>query len=211
VLPGDSSPPKSGCSVRVVPMKLMKLADFGSTGAALMSVFHQLSEGNTGSGAAIGALTAPKLQRRIPERLALLGAPWISCLLIAGLAVLPNAIGLGLVMALAIMQAPLGNVIAVGYRYALVPDRLLARVTSVSRLISFGTIPVASGIAGLVVAHLGPARAFVVTAGALGVGALLAMAMPTIRRAPSIQALSVPDDEHTESADAPSAEASQAR
>ena len=32
------------------PMKLMKLALFGSTGAALMSTFHQLSGGNSGSG-----------------------------------------------------------------------------------------------------------------------------------------------------------------
>ena len=31
-------------------MKLMKAAEFGSTGAALMSRFHQLSDGNSGDG-----------------------------------------------------------------------------------------------------------------------------------------------------------------
>ena len=36
-------------------MKAMKFAEFASTGAVLMSVFHQLSAGKTGSGGAIGA------------------------------------------------------------------------------------------------------------------------------------------------------------
>src|SRR5205823_4093643 len=51
-LPGDASPPKSGCNRRVPPllMNAMKLAEFGSTGAAEMFVFHQLSAGKTGSG-----------------------------------------------------------------------------------------------------------------------------------------------------------------
>src|SRR5436190_17190209 len=50
--PGDASPPKSGCNRRVPPllMNAMKLAEFGSTGAAEMFVFHQLSAGKTGSG-----------------------------------------------------------------------------------------------------------------------------------------------------------------
>ena len=36
-------------------MNAMKFAELGSTGAALMSVFHQWFAGNTGSGGAIGA------------------------------------------------------------------------------------------------------------------------------------------------------------
>jgi hypothetical protein len=35
-------------------MKLMKLAEFVSTGALLMSVFHQLLAGKSGSGTGIG-------------------------------------------------------------------------------------------------------------------------------------------------------------
>src|ERR1700680_3425957 len=47
---GSTSPPKSGCMPREEPIQLMKLALLGSTGALLMSVFHQLSRGNSGSG-----------------------------------------------------------------------------------------------------------------------------------------------------------------
>src|SRR6185503_4545962 len=49
-LPGDASPPKSGCSLRVPPLltNAMKLDDAGSTGAVEMSTCHQLSAGNTG-------------------------------------------------------------------------------------------------------------------------------------------------------------------
>src|SRR4051794_32294797 len=46
--PGLTSPPKSGWSPRVEPMKLMKLALFESSGAVLTSTFHQLSGGKRG-------------------------------------------------------------------------------------------------------------------------------------------------------------------
>jgi hypothetical protein len=50
-LPGDLAA-EVRCSRRVPPllMKVMNEAEFGSTGAALTSVFHQLSAGNSGSG-----------------------------------------------------------------------------------------------------------------------------------------------------------------
>src|SRR5262245_43640833 len=38
--------PKSGWRVTVGPMKLMMFAEFGSTGAVEMSVFHRLEAGN---------------------------------------------------------------------------------------------------------------------------------------------------------------------
>src|SRR5581483_1067781 len=52
-LPGDASPPKSGCSARVVPMNEMYADDCGSTGAVVTSTFHQLSAGKIGSGPGI--------------------------------------------------------------------------------------------------------------------------------------------------------------
>jgi hypothetical protein len=52
-LPGPHSCPKSGWSWSP-PMKLMKAAEWGSSGAALMSRFHQLSGGNSGSGVGSG-------------------------------------------------------------------------------------------------------------------------------------------------------------
>ena len=44
--PAYSPEPKSGCSPTPVPMKPISDAEFGSTGADEMSVFHRLSEGN---------------------------------------------------------------------------------------------------------------------------------------------------------------------
>src|SRR6185436_552775 len=54
VLPGDTSPPKSGCSDRPEPIYVMKPADAESTGAAEISRFHQLSLGNSGNGPGSG-------------------------------------------------------------------------------------------------------------------------------------------------------------
>src|SRR5882757_7970724 len=48
MLPVETSPPKSGCIRRVVPMNEMYADDAGSTGADEMSRFHQLPEGNRG-------------------------------------------------------------------------------------------------------------------------------------------------------------------
>src|SRR5688572_20307764 len=53
-LPGDASPPKSGCALRPVPMNEMKLFELGSMGAVEMSRFHQLLRGNSGSGPGSG-------------------------------------------------------------------------------------------------------------------------------------------------------------
>ena len=49
-LPGETSPPKSGWSGRVTPMKLMKFAELGSRGALEMSRFHQFVGGKRGRG-----------------------------------------------------------------------------------------------------------------------------------------------------------------
>ena len=59
-LPATPSPPKSGCSRRVPPllMNAMKLLESASTGAAEMSVFHQLSAGKSGRGPGISAFAA---------------------------------------------------------------------------------------------------------------------------------------------------------
>src|SRR5512140_3121574 len=56
-LPGETSPPKSGCSLRVPPllMKAMKLDEDGSTGAPEMSRFHQLVAGKSGAAPRSGA------------------------------------------------------------------------------------------------------------------------------------------------------------
>src|ERR1700682_4664343 len=48
--PPHAAPPKSGCSPRVAPMNVMKLAALASRGAALTSVLHQLLGGNSGRG-----------------------------------------------------------------------------------------------------------------------------------------------------------------
>src|SRR4051794_22998758 len=53
---GSSSPPKSGCNALTPPMLmwLMKLVEFVSTGALVMSRFHQLLPGKSGSGVGSG-------------------------------------------------------------------------------------------------------------------------------------------------------------
>ena len=44
--PANWPEPKSACRPTLVPMKLMSAAEFGSTAAPEMSLFHRLSAGN---------------------------------------------------------------------------------------------------------------------------------------------------------------------
>jgi hypothetical protein len=140
-------------------------------------------------GAVLGALVAPSLQRRIPAPVVLLGALWAWAAQMSVLAVLPDVMAIGAVLGLGALVAPLFNVVVAGYRYALAPDRLMARTLSAARLVAWGTIPLASLAAGLLLQSLGAVPTIVLLAGLMTVVAAVAAAARTIRRAPPAEAL----------------------
>jgi predicted MFS family arabinose efflux permease len=171
---------------------------FGATSLALIVRAQQLGAtpaviglmfGAMGVGAVIGALLAPWLQRRIPARVVMIGALWVWAVQFAALAALPNVVAIGAVLAASGAVGPLFNVVVASYRYALAPDRLQARTISVGRLVAWGTIPLASLSAGLLLEAWDAVPTLVLMAVAMAGVSVVATAATTIRRAPQPESL----------------------
>jgi Na+/melibiose symporter-like transporter len=165
---------------------IVRAQQLGASPAAIGLAF-----GAMGVGAVLGAVLAPWLQRLIPAPVIMVGALWAWAVQLAALAVVPSLVAIGLILAVGGALGPLFNVVVAGYRYALAPDRLQARTISVGRLFAWGTIPLASLSAGLLLEVWDAVPTLVLMAVALVGVSIAATAAPTIRRAPQPDALTM--------------------
>ncbi len=163
---------------------IVRAKDLGASAALIGAMFAIL-----GAGALLGAAVAPTVARRLPARYVLVGILWIWAVYPLVLAVLPNAIALGVVGAVAGTLGPIFNVVLSAYRYALVPDRLLGRVGSVILLVAWGTIPLGAITAGVLLETLGSVRSMVVLAGVGLAVAIGATATRAVRNVPPVEDL----------------------
>jgi MFS family permease len=142
-----------------------------------------------GLGGVAGAIAAPWVQRRIPPRVVIIGS---LCLWAAGTALLalPESVAvLGLVLGAMYLAGAPYNVVVGSYKYFLVPDRLLGRVTSVGRLVSWSTVPLGPLLAGLLLETLGAAEAILALAAAMAAVAVAAVLSRSVRTVPRPEAL----------------------
>ena len=93
--------------------------------------------GIAAAGGLLGAILAPRLQRRLSPRQVLMSETWTFALVIPLLLVAHNALLFGVILAAAELMTPVTNSIVVSFRVALAPDRLQGRVQAASTLISF--------------------------------------------------------------------------
>jgi predicted MFS family arabinose efflux permease len=142
-----------------------------------------------GGGALVGSAFAPWVQRHVSARLVILGSLWFWAMTTASLAALPQPIALGAVSGLAAVFGPIFNVVVGSYRYALVPDRLLARVQSAALVVAWGMTPLGSLAAGLLLEAIGAVTSLLVLAAVSGAVAVCATLVPAVRRAPEIEDL----------------------
>ena len=141
-----------------------------------------------GAAAIAGAVAAPALQRRLSPRLVILGSLWVWAAVIALLALASTPLALGVIVALTAPIGPLFNVVVGRYRYALTPDRLQARATSVARLVAWGTIPLGTLSGGVLVQAAGAVPTVLMLAAALAAVAAVATALRTVRTPPALPA-----------------------
>jgi hypothetical protein len=81
------------------------------------------------------------------------------------------------------------NVTFASYRYALVPDRLLARVGSAALVVAWGAIPLGQVTAGFLLESLGAVKAIFALGGVMVAVAIAATASRNIRTAPRLDEL----------------------
>jgi predicted MFS family arabinose efflux permease len=163
---------------------IVRARDLGASPAALGLLLAMF-----GVGALIGALAAPVIQRRIRPNLVMLAWLWITAVQLTLFAMAPDMVALGAVALVGTAIGPVFNVVLAAYRYALTPDRLQGRATSVIRLIAWGTIPIGALVGGFSVERFGAVPTFVGLA-AVGVAmALAGTATAHVRRAPRVETL----------------------
>jgi MFS family permease len=136
----------------------------------------------------VGALISPRIQRLMSMRAILISTLWFAVGI--GLYVIePNV---WLIIVGAVPQALLNpslNSVVIGYRVAMVPDRLQGRVNSVARLIAQVGAPLGPLVVGLLLGAFSTRlTCLVITAWFAGI-ALWATLSPSIRQAPSLSEL----------------------
>jgi len=142
-----------------------------------------------GVGALLGSLVAPWLQRRIHPKVVVIASLWMWAITAPVLALVPNVFAIGVVWAVTTIAGPVFNVCVASYRYALVEDRLLARVQSAALVVAWGAIPLGQLTAGVLLESSGAVATIFALAGLNLVAALLATLARSIRNAPDVKEL----------------------
>ncbi|HEX5157502.1 MAG TPA: MFS transporter [Ktedonobacterales bacterium] len=138
-----------------------------------------------GSGTVFGSLLAERVARRLTFAQAFIGGNWLVALIWLLYAVAPTPFALGLVMAaLGAVYAVL-NVAQFSYRMSLIPSALQGRISSIIRLLVYGSMPLGLAIAGFFIEHAGATTTVVALGAGLVAVALAASLHPQIRRARS--------------------------
>lgn len=136
----------------------------------------------------VGSALAPRLARTLSMRHVILGGLWIN-LTVGAFLIEPSVYVLLAGGVPSIVLTPTVNSVVVGYRTAIVPDRLVGRVTSVTRTVALFGVPLGPLIAGLLLGWLSPRATVAVFTGLLLVLALIGTVSRSMRAAPSLAEL----------------------
>jgi MFS family permease len=143
----------------------------------------------SGVGALLGSTIAPWVQRHVHAKLVVIGSFWVWAGAAFVLPALHNTYALGGVWGVAGIFGPIFNVTLASYRYALVPDRLLARVGSAALVVAWGAVPVGQLTAGFLLESIGAVKSIVVLAVVMATVGIAALGSPSVRRAPRLSEL----------------------
>ena len=136
----------------------------------------------------VGSVASPRLQRLLSMRTIVVGSFWLQ-LGVAAFILEPN---IYVLLGGAIPAAFLGpsvNAIVIGYRVAVVPDRLTGRVNSVARTIALCGAPLGPLVAGLLLGSFSARTTVAIFAGAMLLLSVIGSVSPSIRKAPSLDEL----------------------
>ncbi len=139
-----------------------------------------------GVGGVLGALLAPRVQRRLTFGQAIIGLSWCftATLLMFSVAVSPALIMV--VLATLSLVGPSYDTVQLTYRLALIPDALQGRVNSVFRLVAQGMSPLGLALTGVLLEVAGPVATALTLGGVLAAIAVLATLNRHVRDAPAL-------------------------
>ena len=163
---------------------IVRAQEFGASPTVIGFMFALFA-----AGAVVGSLLSPWIQRHVPPALLLIGSIWLWAVDTVALVFVHNTLALGVLAGIQALVGPPWNVVVGSYRYALVPDRLLGRVSSAGGLVSWGVIPLGALAGGLLIEAIGARSTFIVLAGIFFVVAIAATSARVIREVPPVESL----------------------
>jgi MFS family permease len=114
------------------------------------------------AGGIVGALLAPRIQRRFGFGAVITTTVWAPALLWPLLALVSNPLLLGVMLAGSFLTGPIYNAVQFSYRISIIPDELQGRVNSAFRLLAFGGQPLGAALSGFLIAIHGAVFAVLV-------------------------------------------------
>ena len=141
-----------------------------------------------GAASLVGSALAPTLQKLLSMRAIIVSSGWAP-LSISFFVLFPSVYVLLAVILPMMLFIPTTSATVIGYRVAVVPDRLTGRVNSAARTIALCGAPVGPLSAGLLLSATSPRATIAVYALFLLVPAVIGTWSPSIRNAPSLDEL----------------------
>ncbi|HEX6787999.1 MAG TPA: MFS transporter [Gaiellaceae bacterium] len=141
-----------------------------------------------GAASLVGSALAPTLQKRLSMRAIIVSSGWFP-LSISFFVLFPSVYVLLAVILPMMLFIPTTSATVIGYRVAVVPDRLTGRVNSAARTIALCGAPLGPLSAGLLLSATSPRATIAVYAVFLLVPAVIGTWSPSIRSAPSLDEL----------------------
>jgi MFS family permease len=138
----------------------------------------------TGAFSLLGSIAAPRFLRMLPMRAVLVLSAWLA-VGIAAFVIEPNVFVLVAGTAPLIFFNPTVNAMVIGYRVALVPDRLQGRVNSVARSLALLAYPLGPVVAGVLLASYSVRTAAAFVLAGFVILAIATTVNRSIRGAPS--------------------------
>lgn len=136
-----------------------------------------------GVGTVLGALVAEKIVRRLSFAQAFIGGNWLVALVWMLYIIAPTPFALGLVMAMLGAVYAVINVAQFSYRMSLIPDTLQGRISSIIRLLVYGSLPLGLAVTGFFIERSGAVMTVALLGGGLLAVAVLATLSPRMRTA----------------------------
>ncbi|MFN8537408.1 MAG: MFS transporter [Thermomicrobiales bacterium] len=137
-----------------------------------------------GAGGVIGALLAPRIQRRFSFGQVIIGLCWFSALVYALFAATSSVALITAILAIYFLAMPAYDTVQLSYRLALIPRPLQGRVNSVFRLVAQGMRPLGLGLTGVLIEHWDLAGTTLALSAWLAAVALLTTLNSHVRTAP---------------------------
>jgi predicted MFS family arabinose efflux permease len=171
-------------AVAALYLTLIMLARNEHTSSASIGVMLAVVSG----GGVLGALAAPRIQKRFGFGQVIIALFWAVALVWPLFAVAPNFLILGALAAIIYGLGPVYNAVQFSYRLAQIPDELQGRVNSAYRLVAFGCQPLGVALSGLLIQAIGPTHTVLVFSAWILVLATVTTLNPHVRHAPPMVA-----------------------